>query len=250
MKNWKVYIVTHKNIKPEYYSIDKDFNNDNWGIINVSNNKLSDVSLYDNYDIIDMINLPKYTNLGPWYAEMEAIYNIFINKIYDKYDYIGFIHHDYQLKSLKDETDITNQINNAINIYDIIYFSKCTYDYNQRILADINQPNTLQGYGFNCYDYIINDYNMFYKKNENIDDWKSNIPKNICSASLYTKEIFEEMMRFFSPIIETGKLNIFDTEHRYRIQGGLFERYISVFLDKLNKPYYDLELNHLYKENK
>ena len=58
------------------------------------------------------------------------------------------------------------------------------------------------------------------------------------------------MMRFFLPIIESGKLNIFDTEHKYRIQGGLFERYISVFLDKLNKPYYDLELNHLYKENK
>lgn len=250
MKNWKVYIVTHKNIKPEYYSIDKDFNNDNWGIINVSNKKLNDLSLYNNYDVIDMFNLPEYKMLGSWYAEMEAIYNIYVNKIHDKYDYIGFIHHDYQLKSIKGETDITHQINNAIKFYDLIYFSTCVCDYHQNILADVDKPNMLQGDGINCYDYIINDYNQFYNKNENVNDWKNNIPKNICSASLYNREIFNEMMKFLSCIIESGKLNIFDTEHKYRIQGGLLERYISVFLDKLNKPYYDLELNHLYKENK
>jgi hypothetical protein len=247
-KNWKIYIVAHNRIIDEYYSIDSDFNNKNWGFINVSDDKLRNSKWYDKYDIINMTELPGFKKLGAWYTESEAIYNVYINDLYKKYDYVGFIHYDYQLMTVDNKVNITEQIEDALSKYDLIYFSKCWRDYWQRILADETKPNLLTGQGLNCYDYIINDYNNFYGKKESIEEWKGNIPKNICSASLYSKNIFEKMMKFLSPIIECGKLNIFDTKHRYRIQGGLMERYISVFLDKLKIPYYDLELKHNYKD--
>ena len=44
-------------------------------------------------------------------------------------------------------------------------------DYAQKILADINKPNVLVGEGMNCYDYILNDYNTYFKKNYQLIDF-------------------------------------------------------------------------------
>ena len=244
MKKWKIYIVTHKTIREHYYSNDTKFNDVNWGFINVSENKLNNLDWYQKYDIIDMYDLPNFKSLGPWYAETEAIYNIYKNNIHDDYDYIGFIHHDYELKDVFGDFNITEKINETLNKYDLVYLSTVKSDYNQRILADEANPNQLVGEGVNCYDYIIKDYNNFYNTVENIDEWKSDYIKNICSAFLCNKEDFIKMMEFSSHIIESKKLEVFDTEHKYRFQGGIFERYFSVFLDKLKKPFGHIELNH------
>lgn len=71
-----------------------------------------------------MINLPNYISIGSWYAEMESIYNIYKNNLYTGLDYIGFIHHDYELRTSNNETNITEQISNALLKYDLVYFSK------------------------------------------------------------------------------------------------------------------------------
>lgn len=241
---WKIFIVTHKTIREHYYSNDKNFNNDNWGFINVSSNKLTNNEWYEKYDIVDMSSLPNFKPLGPWYAETEAIYNVYKNDIHLDYDYIGFIHHDYELKDQFGDFNITEKINNLLNEYELLYLSSIKNDYSQRILADETKPNQLVGDGVNCYDYIINDYNNFYGMNENVNEWKGDYVKNICSAFLCSKNDFIKMMEFSSSIIESKKLDIFDTQHRYRLQGGIFERYFSVFLDKLKKPFYNLEINH------
>jgi hypothetical protein len=248
MKKWKVFIVTHGPIRENYYKNDLQFNNENWGFVNVSDKKLDEL-MYNKYEIIDILNLPHSVPIGKWYAESEAMYNIYNNKIHEKYDYIGFIHYDYELfNPLNNEYQITNMIDEILSKKNIIYFSTALGDYNAKILADINKPNQQVGEGFNCYDYIIKDYNLFYSTNETVDEWKIQIPKNICSAFLCPIKDFNEMMKFISQIIESKKLEIFDTNHNYRQQGGLIERYISVFLDKLKKPFEILELNHRYTE--
>lgn len=248
MKKWKIYIVTHKIIREEYYKNDPNFNNDNWGFINVSLTKLSNKDWYSKYNIIDMFELKNFKSLGHWFAETEAIYNIYLNNIHLSYDFIGFVHHDYELKDNKGGYNITEKINSLIRNYDLIYLSSVRGDYNARILADESKPNQLVGDGLNCYDYIISDYNNYYVKSETVDEWKYDIPKNICSAFLCNTTDFTEMMKFSSFVIESEKLNKFDTYHRHRFQGGIFERYFSVFLDKLNKPFTILELNHRWLE--
>lgn len=245
-KKWKIYIITHKNIIESYYENDRDFNKDNWSFINVSDDKLCNEEWYKLYNIVDMHNLPNFKKLGSWYAETEAIYNIYKNEMHLEYDYIGFIHYDYELKDEYGNLNITEMINKLLEKYDLLYLSTTFGDYNARIMADPDRPNQLTGDGLNCYDYIINDYNKYYGLAENVDEFKLNIKKNICSAFLCSRKDFTEMMRFSSFIIESGKLDMFDTEHRYRFQGGIFERYFSVFIDKLKIPFYNLELNHIY----
>lgn len=248
MIKWKIFIVTHKTIREHYYINDKGFNNNNWGFINVSNSILPNKTWYDKYKIIDMNNLPNYISLGPWYAETEAIYNVYKNDIHLDYDYIGFIHHDYELKDEFGSYDITKKINDLLKNNELIYLSTIKNDYSQRILADETKPNQQVGDGVNCYDYIINDYNNFFGEDENIEEFKGDYKKNICSAFLCSKNDFIKMMEFSSSIIESKKLDAFDTNHRYRFQGGIFERYFSVFLDKLKKPFSVLELNHRWLE--
>lgn len=247
-KKWKIFIVTHKTIREHYYVNDKNFNNENWGFINVSKEKLHDNIWYEKYHIIDMNKLPSFKPLGSQYAETEAIYNVYKNDIYLDYDYIGFIHHDYELKDEFGDFNITEKINKLLDNYELLYLSSINGDYHQKILADETIPNQQVGDGVNCYDYIINDYNNFYKKNENVEEWKGDYKKNICSAFLCNKEDFVKMMEFSSSIIESKKLDIFDVNKKYRFQGGIFERYFSVFLDKLRKPFYVLELNHRWLE--
>jgi len=244
---WKVFIVTHKDIFEEHYVNDKNFNNENWGFINVSNRKLENKDLYDKYDIIDMVEMPNFKALGPWWAETEAIYNIYLNKVYQNYDFIGFIHYDYELKDEFGNTNITEMIDRTLKENDLIYFSTFAWDYFQFVMADIRYPNQVVGNGLNCYDYILNDYNNFFGKSENPNSWMTADRNNMCSAFMCSKNDFELLMSFFAPIIESNKLNVFDTFHQNRFQGGLSERYFSVFLNKLNKHPKIIELFHAGK---
>ena len=58
VKKWKVFIVTHKVIRDWYYEKDKKFNKNNWGFINVSENKLSNAEWYTKYD--SLYGIDKY----------------------------------------------------------------------------------------------------------------------------------------------------------------------------------------------
>ena len=57
---------------------------------------------------------------------------------------------------------------------------------------------------------------------------------NLCSAFLCKIEVFEELMPFYSYIIESGKLDKYDVDHNYRFQGGMMERYIGCFSHKFS----------------
>ncbi len=225
MKRWVVYIITHGPIYEMNYSEDLFFSKENWKIFNVNNNNLS------------------YIHLGKWWAESEAIYNIYKSESYKEYDYIGFIHYDFKLDHNGDYL-ITSLINKAINNncnFISFYTHIFSDDYNQHIMMDEMYPNQLTGNGKNCYINIIQHYNDFYNKDITIKDiW--NKPINLCSSFLTKKDIFEDLMKFLSYIIESKILDKFDTEHKFRIQAGMIERYIAIYTSQINM--YDLSLKH------
>lgn len=224
MKNWIVYIITHGPIYHQNYSKDLFFSDKNYKFFNVKDNELA------------------YIHLGKWWAEAEAIYNIYKSKIYENYDYVGFMHYDFKLNHNGNYL-ITPLINNAIYTHDFISFFTHTFyqDYSQHIMMDESRPNELTGNGKNCYVNIIDQYNSFFNKNISINDiWKR--PINLCSSFLSKKELFEDLMSFISFVIDSKILDKFDTEHKYRIQAGMIERYIAVYTTQLDM--YDLTLKH------
>lgn len=255
-KKWVVYIIAHSVIIDEMYKHDKLFNNENYCVLNVgSKEKLINE---EKYKCIKQYDLSNSVKLGKWWAESEGIYNIWKSGIYKELDYIGFIHYDKELRLIRKNifpwknTDITKQINNYLRNHSEAHISfenhNVKTDYGQHILADETQPNTLTGEGKNCYDFILEDYNEFFKTKHTIDEFLQKQSINLCSCFLIDKEHFEEMMKFWDWVVKSRKLEVFDTEHKYRLQGGLAERYFGVYLVYAYDDFLDLSLIHHYND--
>lgn len=247
MKKWKIFIVAHNKIFDDMYSCDVDFNSENYVFMNVSD-KMLDQGYYDKYKVIDQRRLPYFKLLGSYFAESEAIYNVFINGLYEDLDYVGFLHYDYELKSEKGECGITKKINDLMD-NNIQWVSFSTYDFptdwNQKIMMDEKYPNTLSGDGRNCYIRILEHYNNYFGTNITLAQMQDK-KMNLCSTLLTTRDNFIELMGFLRYVIESKYLDKFDTHHRYRFQGGMMERYIGVYSALRASNFETIQLNHHY----
>ena len=253
--NWKIYIVGHNGVHDWMYENDKDFNSNNYTVLDVGQERFN---VSDRYSIIRQNEFSNYQSLGKWWAESEGIYNVWKNKIYENLDFVGFIHYDKELKLLRRKlfslrTNITHRINEYLKDKTKAHISFKTHhpklDYNQRIMADESQPNTLVGDGVNCYDYILNDYNDYFRTNYTIKDIFQKNTINLCSCFMIDVLTFEKMMKFWDHIVCSRKLEIFDTYHQHRLQGGLAERYFGVFLMFEYDKMLDLSIVHHYNKN-
>ena len=232
--SWKIFIITHGPVIDNYYEKDLSFSNEHYTFINVSNELIS----HSKFEVVNKNEIKDFIHLGKWYAEGEAIYNVFKNNLYDEYDYIGFLHWDYELLS-----EITYLGSNITSIIDKIidkknqFISFSTFrfedDYNQKIMMDNNYPDQLVGEGKNCWETIISDYNRYFKNDIDVE-YLMTKRINLCSAFMCNKLIFEDLMGFYSEIIESKKLDFFDSNHQYRFQGGMLERYIGCFSHKFS----------------
>lgn len=247
-KKWVVFIITHKNIFSWLYAKDQDFNLINYRFVIISSTPFQKIKSIL-YHAINLPEEPGFIRLGDNYTESEAIYNIYKNpKLYAELDFIGFLHYDFEFKSSDGSYNITEQINRYLQDKTKAHISFSTNNtigvYNLRVLADVNQPNTHCGSGYNCYDYILNDYNHYFHTNHTLDDMFRKQSSNMCSSFLIDIKTFVKMMGFIAYIIESGKLNIFDTLHQFKQQGHLMERYYSVFLLFEYDQFLTLELPH------
>jgi len=238
---YKIFVITHNKIFENIYN---NIDISNLIFINISNKKLEE-PLYKKYNIIDIKTYSNFISIGDYYTESEVIYNIYKNKLYNGLTHIGFSHYDVGVKCMNTDKNIINTVNENINNKYHLNISpfEFVYDYGQHILADETKPNTITGFGKNCYDFIINEYNNFYNTSYSVGDIKSIV--NLCSCFFIDIERFENMMIWISDIIERKILNQFDTNRLYRIQGGLLERFYAVWLS-LNVNETDL----LYCEHK
>lgn len=243
---WRIFIVCHDKIIDDYYTNDPRFDADHFCFVNVSSRRLRQEYEF-RYKVINLFEQGIYRKLGRAYTESEAIYNIYLNGMHRDCDAIGFIHWDVELKSgasggynISDQIDemIGHSVHISFETHDVVG------DYHHRILADPSQPNKYKGKGLNCYDYILNDYNRHFKTQYSIQDVLNKKQINLCSCFLIPCPTFERMMLFVSEILESGKLNIFDTIGLYRKQGVLMERYFGLFLALEKLTHKDLPLYH------
>lgn len=237
-----LFVVFHDKLNDCYYNDDII---DNYKFINVNpNNDLN--SINSKFEIINQYEINNFIPLGKCFAESEVIYNIYKNSyLYENLDYIGFLQHDIDSSILKQEL-----IENLILNYDHINFQPYLFvtDYNQKILMDVNQPNKKTGKGVNCYDIILEDYNLYYGTNYKLSDLSDEI-LNLCSSFILKTNLFVEMMAFISYIIESNKLEKFDTERKHRIQGGYLERYYAIWLALNNLKSTVVKLEHHFAES-
>lgn len=252
--NWRVYIVAHNAIHDFMYKNDPCFNNNNYVILNVGS--LEKLENDEKYSVVSQRMLNNYKELGKFYTESEGIYNIWRSGVYKDLDFIGFIHYDKELRLIRknifghQSTDITSRIEKYLRGKTKAHISFETHnvikDYGQRILADVEKPNKFTGDGFNCYDYILNDYNAYFGKNYSKGDLFKKKQINLCSCFMIDVKTYEKMMGFWDYVVSSGKLNAFDTEHKNRVQGNLAERYFGVFMDFEYKKSKNLSLIHHY----
>lgn len=237
----KIFVVFHKELVPEYY--DNGLVNE-YEFINVS--PVNKTEPPTGFSLINQYEFINFLPIGKIYTESEVLYNVYKNPyLTEGADYIGFLQYDI------DSTNITEDLLKAwVSRYDHINFQPYIFDtdYNQKILMDEGQPNKRKGKGINCYDVILKDYNDHYKTNFTLNDLKGQTI-NLCSSFILKKKLFEEMMAFVTPLIETKKLEAFDTEHKYRIQGGLLERYYAVWIALHNLNDFTFKLDHFFAES-
>lgn len=242
MKNYELFVVFHQHLEEQYYN--KTLLN-NYTFVNV-NPKNTNVSNYPDYKIINQFEFQTFYPLGKWYTESEVIYNIYKNKyLYSKTEYIGFLQYDIDSTPLnKEELDTLTTHFDLINLQPYLFET----DFAQRILMDPQKPNERTGKGLSCYDVIIADYNQFYNTNYTTKDLEGKTI-NLCSSFILKTAVFVEMMEFVAPVIESGKLNLFDTAHKFRMQGGYLERYYAVWLAFRDLQTTTLKLNHFFQES-
>lgn len=254
-KKWKIYIVGHKKIYPQLVQKDRGFNNENYCFLNVGQAEKLENS--EPYECIQQKNLDHFMPIGKYWAESEGIYNIWRSGIWKELEYVGFLHYDIEFRVDKrffwgKKSNITERIEKYIADKNKSHISFATYtpkqDYAQNIMADITRPNELTGDGKNCYEVILEDYNHYFKTSYGLEDFLKRKKLNLCSCFLIDTATFDKMMKFFDWIVQTRKLEVFDTEHQYRFQGGMAERYFGVFLLFEYPKTLDLMLVHQYDQ--
>lgn len=237
----ELFVVFHQDLKEEYYNSSLA---SNYIFVNV--NPKNDLNLINpSYKILNQFEINNFISLGKFFAESEVIYNVYKNiYLYQDINYIGFLQHDIDSAILTKEL-----VDDLISNFDHINLQPYLFetDYDQKILMDEAQPNKKTGKGINCYDVILEDYNVYYETNYKLSDL-SNKTLNLCSSFILKKTLFVEMMSFVSSIIESNKLDKFDTERQHRIQGGYLERYYAVWLALNNVKSNEVKLVHHFAE--
>jgi len=234
-RSYKIFVIFHNTIDLSYFDPSVL---DNIVFVNVNP---SNPNRYSNIHLINLYELPGFIPLGKWYTESEVIYNVYRNKeLTEGLDYLGFIHYDIDFTPVNEAF-----IQDIMGKYAVVNFQPNSFqnDFDQHILMDPDQPDVQTGTGINCYVPIFEDFNKFYGTNYNLKDYFSkNI--NLCSCFLIKMDLFREMMEFASKIIESRKLDAFDTPRKYRIQGGFMERYFGVWSMLKIDGVKDLRLRH------
>jgi hypothetical protein len=256
-KNWTVFIMCHNVIWDDLYAHDPGFDGRHYSFMNLGRQDIK-YNPHKGYKIIREQDYPIWLDL-PHYAELTGLYCIYKNRLHDGLDYIGFSHYDkehrligdcshrnmQELEALRLEaemerrvlsgsrTNLTALIEAEIMRRRDVHISLESHDvqkiYDQRITMDERFPDMIDGDGINCIDRILQDYNDFFGTRYTWENLRKCDYLNMCDCFVTPVRLFEKLMTFLCPIIESGRLDIFDSERKHRLQGNLLERYAAVF---------------------
>lgn len=273
MKNWTVFIMCHDVIWDGMYEHDPGFGPGHYSFLKLGRHELRHDSS-KGYRIVSEFDYPVSLD-APHYAELTGLYCVYKNRLHDGLEYVGFSHYDKEHRLLAPEgtanigeletirsrtegerrtgdgpTDITARIQKLVDSPTPVHISLETHGfrkiYDQRVLMDERRPDAFVGEGRNCIDRILEDYNGFFGTRFTLEDVARDGFFTMCDCFVTPFPLFEKLMTFIAPIIESRKLDTYDTGRRHRLQGGLLERYVAVFfaLEKIDKM--DLSLVHQY----
>ncbi len=273
MKSWTIYVMCHNVIWDEMYENDPGFGPDHYTFLKLGRHDLQHVPS-SGYRIVSEFDYPISLD-AHHYAEFTGLYCVYKNRLHSGLDYVGFSHYDKEHRLLAPEgvanidaleaariradvkrrktggpTDVTARIQRLVDSPMPVHISLETHEfrkiYDQRVLMDDRQPDAFVGEGVNCIDRILEDYNAFFGTCYTLDDVGRDGFLNMCDCFVTPVPVFEKLMSFIAPVIESRKLDIYDTRRRHRLQGGLLERYVAVFfaLEKIEKV--DLSIVHQY----
>lgn len=249
MNKWMILIVGTDKIFIDFYKNDPKFNKYNYKFFNVSNKKIE----CDDIDVINSYELEKYDHLGYPYAESEVIYNIFKYGLFKEYDYIGIIHYDFNLYNKKHDTyRITENINNIIDAgYDYISFQNMNLGYiykHANIMLDERDRNCVFPQfsqiknPVTAFDYTFEHLNRIRGSNISIDNFNMNSSLNMCCSFLMKRNIFDELGKLISSMIDEHHMDKFDDKKINRIPGNVIERTIGIF--SLLHEHFEFDLDH------
>ncbi len=273
MKTWTVYIMCHNAIWDGMYGSDPGFGPEHYRFLKLGRHDLRhDPS--KGHRIVSEFDYPVSLD-APHYAEFTGLYCVYRNRLHDGLDYVGFSHYDKEHRLLAPDgtadiealeaarirvevkrrdrggpTDITARIQRLVESPTPVHVSLESHRfrkiYDQRVLMDDRQPDAFVGDGVNCIDRILEDYNAFFGTRCTLEDAARDGFLNMCDCFVTPVPLFEKLMSFIVPIIESRRLDLFDSRRRHRLQGGLLERYVAVFfaLERIEKA--DLSTVHQY----
>ena len=227
-KSWKIFIATHERVYDEMYSADKTFNKENYVILNVNTSANKEILNAENYSVISQRDFKSFKELGRNWAESEAIWNLWKEGIHKELDYIGFTHYDVALTE-----NTTSEIQAYINEKEKAHIAFLEFDSKTEwkkwnSLKNVQPLKTGEKKGY--YQYILDDYNTYFKTNYTAKDFTEKKLINLCSNFLLDSKTFDKMMGFFDWVIKEGRIGAFDNSNDPRLMGGLAERYFGVFL--------------------
>ena len=273
-KKWTVFIMCHNVIWDDLYAHDPGFDSRHYTFLKLGRQDIR-YNPQKGYRIISEFDYPVSLDL-PHYAELTGLYCIYKNRLHEGLDYIGVHHYDKEHRLIGDgshrdsrelealrleaemerrilpgsRTDLTALIEAAIAGRKDVHISLESHDvqkiYDQRIIMDEGKPETLSGEGINCIDRILEDYNAFFGTGCTFEDLKKCGYLNMCDCFVTPVWLFEKLMTFICPVIESGKLDAFDTMRKHRLQGNLLERYIAVFFALEDIEKVDLSTVHQF----
>jgi len=271
VKTWKIFIHCHNVIWDEMYERDPDFTMEHYRFLKLGRHDLQ-YNATKGYRIIRELDFPIYWD-APHYAELTGMYCVYRNRLHDGLDYIGFSHYDKEhrligsggrvsmneleaarvqsdVKQRKGHgpTNITSMIDKIVNSPIPVHVSLESHDfqkiYDQRVLMDDEKPDAFVGEGVNCIDRILEDYNSFFQTRHTLQDVARDGFLTMCDCFVTPVSVFDKLMSFVAPIMESRKLDIYDTHRLHRLQGGLLERYVAAFFALENITKIDLSTVH------
>ena len=215
---YRIYTIFHK------YIIDDIYDNlqlDNFTFIkcnskfplNIDNPKYT---ILKESDIGEFYNPKLQTEETPYHAS-SVLYTIYKNGTYLKYPFIGFIEYDM---------DITSDVINTLE-YLLSEHKRIIVPFSHRwTIHDLHKQKNILAASHNAIEQIIEDYNIFHNTSFKVMDL---MKFKICTQQsfLCDRNTFEQLMKFISHVIETGKAERKGSKPR---PSTLMERYIGITL--------------------
>jgi hypothetical protein len=231
-KDIQIFIVFHKNIFDECYKHIPDDILYKYFTFYAVNKNIEKHYTQNKYKIVNEWELSIYdkTLQERGYNENSAIYHVYANNLHKDYKYIGFFQYDMMFNN-----NIIEFLQKNITQTPTLFSLPC-FNFNFCSYHTWNEPNTL--------NYVINDYENFYKKS-----FCKNYNYPLCNSYIIPNETYEKTMKWVVQLYD--KMYPWCIEYPNKSHfghiGGIYERIMGYCIGEENLKNIELDVSHDHK---